>query len=436
MNKDQRERFRETICGFRFFAVIAMSLSLCAVGCSASFYLAPGNPSSISYTVGGTVTGLAPGNTVSLLNKGGDSVKVTANGAFTFSSPVAENGSYAVSVGTMPLWQSCTVSRGSGTVTTANVTNVAVSCVTAATQVGIFAGTPGVTGSANGPGSTALFNSPLGLAIDTAGNIYVADLGNNEIRKVTAAGVVTTLAGSPTVGSADGTGSAASFNSPAGVAVDGAGNVYVADSGNSEIRKITPAGVVTTLAGSTHPGTADGTGSAASFQLPMGIAVDQGGNVYVSDVVSQSIRKITPAGVVTTLAGSGSTASFTFPAGITVDAEGNLYITDVGNNNVSRMTPAGVVTTLAGSAGTSGETNGTGSAASFNGPLGIGLDAVNNLYVADYSNNAIRKVTQGGVVTTLVSSLAAPAGIVLDPAGNLYISEAGNNTIQKITPVQ
>ena len=181
---------------------------------------------------------------------------------------------------------------------------------------------------------------PYGVAVDGAGNVYVADHGNDEIRKITPAGVVTTLAGAAgQAGSADGTGSAARFYDPAGVAVDSAGNVYVADAGNDEIRKITPAGVVTTLAGAAgQAGSADGTGSAARFYIPHGVAVDGAGNVYVADTENDEIRKITPAGVVTTLAGAagsigsadgpGSAARFFQPYGVAVDSAGNVYVAD------------------------------------------------------------------------------------------------------------
>ena len=153
-------------------------------------------------------------------------------------------------------------------------------------------------GSANGIGAAASFNGPMGIATDIQGNVYVAEFNNNLIRKVTPAGVVTTLAGSGSSGSANGMGTAASFSAPSGVAVDTSGNVYVADAFNQMIRKITPAGVVSTLAGSTTPGGTDATGTAASFRGPSGVAVDTSGNVYVADSGNLSIRKITPAGVV------------------------------------------------------------------------------------------------------------------------------------------
>jgi len=214
-----------------------------------------------------------------------------------------------------------------------------------------LAGMAGSSGSANGTGSAARFNTPYGVAVDSAGNVYVADNGNHTIRKVSAAGVVTTLAGlAGSGGSADGTGSAARFSLPNGVAVDSAGNVYVADFNNHTIRKVTPAGVVTTLAGRAGSfGSADGTGGAARFIFPTDVAVDSAGNVYVADTGNYAIRKVTAAGVVTTLAGNagvsgsadgaGSVARFYRPSDVVVDNAGNLYVADSGNNTIRKGVP-------------------------------------------------------------------------------------------------
>src|SRR6266446_2589763 len=228
-----------------------------------------------------------------------------------------------------------------------------------------FAGLATGRGSADGTGSAARFNESEGVAVDGAGNVYVADSNNDTIRKITPAGVVTTLAGrAGQVGSADGTGTNALFNYPTGVAVDGAGNVFVADQGNHTIRQITPAGVVTTLAGSAgQSGSADGHGSNARFNQPFGVAVDSGGNVYVADLQNQTIRKITSSGTVTTLAGS---------------------------------------------AGQTGSVDGTGSAARFNGPAGVAVDGATNVYVADFYNFTIRKITPAGAVTTLAGNTGGP----------------------------
>ena len=316
-----------------------------------------------------------------------------------------------------------------------------------------LAGRAGVSGSANGTGSDARFYLPFGLTVATNGNVYVADEGNNTIRKVTSGGVVTTLA--------------TGFNWPAGVAVDRAANVYVADTDNHTIRKVTSGGVVTTLAGSgsySSWGTNDGTGSAARFTFPCGVAVDTSGTVYVADSGNNTIRKVTPAGVVTTLAGlagnntgsadgTGSAARFNGPAGMAVDTNGNVYVADSGNNTIRKVTPSGVVTTLAGLAGSAGSADGTNSAARFNGPYGVAVDSAGNVYVADTYNDTIRKVTPVGtnwVVTTLAglagSSGSAdgtnsaarfnyPAGVAVDSAGNLYVADYNNDTIRKVTPV-
>ena len=258
-------------------------------------------------------------------------------------------------------------------------------------------------GSADGVGSAASFQLPMGIAVDGSGILFVADWGNGTIRKITAAGVVTTFAGlARSHGSVDGTGSAARFSHPSGVAVDGSGNVFVADSFNHTIRKITAAGVVTTFAGLAGSlGSADGAGSAARFSIPSGLAVDGSGNVFVADSYNHTIRKITAAGVVTTVAGlagsdgsvdgTGSAARFSYPSGVAVDGSGNVFVADRGNHTIRKITAAGVVTTVAGVAGSSGNASGTGSAARFYVPSGVAVDGSGNVFVADTYNHTIRK---------------------------------------------
>jgi gliding motility-associated-like protein len=319
-------------------------------------------------------------------------------------------------------------------------------------QVSTFAG--GSVGSVNGTGTSAGFHSPIGMATDAAGNIYVGDDVNSTIRKISPAGLVTTLAGSGAHGNTNGAGTNASFNAPFGVAVDGAGNVYVADEGNNLIRKITPAGDVTTLAGSGVASSVNSNGLSASFDHPYGVAVDAAGNVYVAEGVNNLIRKITPAADVTTFAGSGSpgsvngngtAASFRDPEGIAVDAAGNVYVADSQNNQVRKITPAGDVTTLAGS-GATGFSNGDAAAASFNYPYGLTVDAFGNVYVADQLNNAIRKITPAGQVSTIAgrygpgsangvgpdATFNAPSGVTIGADGNVYVADSYNNAIRKI----
>jgi len=341
--------------------------------------------------------------------------------------------------------------------------------ITPAGAVTTFAGTAGMTGSTDGIGAAARFNGLGGVATDTSDNIYATDSGNNTIRKITPAGVVTTLAGTAGMtGSSDGVGAAARFWGPQGVATDSAGNVYVADLGNLTIRKITPEGVVTTLAGAAGVyGSNDGTGAAARFHEPRSVATDNAGNVYVADTGNDTIRKITPEGTVTTLAGTtgmqdsidgmGAAARFNFPYGVATDNAGNVYVADTGNDTIRKITPARVVTTSAGMAGAAGSTDASGAAARFNHPTGAATDSTGNVYVADFGNVTIRKITPEGVVTTLAGTAGmqdsidgmgaaarfeGPVGVATDGAGNIYVADthyggdiSGNSgTIRKISP--
>jgi sugar lactone lactonase YvrE len=316
-----------------------------------------------------------------------------------------------------------------------------------------FAGT-GVAGGVNGNATVSSFDRPAGLAFDSIGNIYIGEYGGHRIRKITPAGVVTTFAGSGTPGATDGTGVAASFNQPEGIVVDSSGNLYVADTNNNKIRKITASGVVTTLAGSGTIGAADGTGASATFNRPFDLALDAAGNVYVGDCNNNKIRKITPAGVVTTLAGSGSpgatdatgsAASFNGTRGLVVDSSGNVYVADILSHKIRKITPSGVVSSYAGS-GTRGSVDGVGTAATFNEPSALALDSAGNLYVGETGGHKIRKITPAGVVTTLAGSGATgssngtgsaasfngPYALDVDPSGTLYVADTENHLIRKI----
>ena len=273
-------------------------------------------------------------------------------------------------------------------------------------------------GYKDGLGTDARFDHPFGLALDNAGNLYVADEGNSLIRKIDPATNVTTFAGMVgVIGSANGADSLSSFNKPFSVAADASGNVYVADAGNNVIRKITPDGTVSTFAGTGVAGADDGT--QATFNSPLGVATDQAGNVYVADYGNDLIRKITADGKVSTIAGkkgvSGTAdgrdtiARFNLPESLAVDAAGNIYVADNGNNMIRKITAAGVVSTLAGN-GSVGNANGNGGSASFHSPFGIAVDAAGNVYVADAGNNMIRKITPDGTVTTFAGSGIKGAG--------------------------
>ena len=343
----------------------------------------------------------------------------------------------------------------SGNICVADTYNQLIRKVTPAGVVTNLAGLAPNTGRTDGTGSAARFDAPQGVAVDGSGNVYVVNTSYSSIRKITSSGVVTTFAGGAGQGSADGTGSTAHFNIPYGVAADGSGNVYVADTNNNTVRKITPGGVVSTLAGlALASGSTNGTGSAARFRKPRALAVDVSGNVYVADTGNHTIRKITPAGVVTTLAGlalavgntdgMGSTARFRSPDGVAVDTSGNIYVADTGNFTIRKITSAGVVTTLAGLANFAGSSDGTGSTARFEFPEAVAVDGSGNIYVADYNNHTIRRVTPAGVVTTIGGTAGVgsgvdglgreamffgPVGIAVAPNGTLFMSDVYNNCV-------
>ena len=326
-------------------------------------------------------------------------------------------------------------------------------------SVSTLAGFVLTPGFSNGFGTNALFADPAGLAADASGNLYVADNANHIIRKISAAGSVTTLAGEPGVpGSSNGTGPAAHFDSPSGLAVDGNGIVYVSDTGNHTIRRISAAGVVTTLAGvAGQSGATNEFGNPALFNTPLGLAVDTAGHVYVSDSGNHLIRKITPGGAITNLAGQpgawgsldgiGSAARFNRPVGLAVDSQGNVFVADAFNYAIRRITPAGVVTTIAGFAGNDGYTDGLGGAARFGKPAELAIDARGNLFVADSFNHTIRRVTPGGLVSTVAGRAGLdgssdgvngrarffnPYGVALDPQGNLFVTDTYNQTLRSL----
>jgi sugar lactone lactonase YvrE len=345
-----------------------------------------------------------------------------------------------------------------------------------------------VTNAATLTVAPRVFPNPAGIVADSTGNLYVSDGTTNTVRKVTPAGESTILAGATgEMGSADGTGTSARFRTPGGLALDSAGNLYVADTGNSTIRKITPAGVVTTLAGSANSnGSADGTGAAARFSGPADLAIASDGTLYVADSGNHTIRQITPTGVVTTVAGlagtqgsadgDGNTARFNNPRGITVDTAGKIYVGDTTNNTVRAITLSPVnVTTLA---GLSGVTNASMSASLtlqtlanpsstprppllesinntdpavanilLNGPTGLMAVGTQSLRLADTGNSTLLNInlTQNTATRIGLDGVAGhrdgaspmftnPRDITIDTAGNLYVADTGNSAIRKITP--
>jgi len=327
-------------------------------------------------------------------------------------------------------------------------------------------GTDGFSGD-NGPATSAELGEPLNVAVDSAGNVYIADFSNNRIR-VVSNGVIVTVAGNGTVGFGgdDGPATSAELAGPLGVAVDSAGNVYIADFYNNRIRRLS-GGVITTVAGNgiASSNGDNGPATGAQLNLPQSIAVDAAGNLYISDAGSSRVYKVSN-GVITTVAGNG-TAGFSgdngpaagaqlnlYESGLAVDSAGNLYIADTLNNRI-RKVANGVITTVAGNGplglgGAFSGDNGPAASAELGTPLGIAVDSAGNLYIADSLNGRIREVSNG-VITTVAGSgfgigsggigdsgpatsavLIGPQGVAVDSHGNLYIADTGNNRIRKV----
>jgi hypothetical protein len=305
----------------------------------------------------------------------------------------------------------------------------------------------------DGTNSSALFNEPTGIAVDVNGNLFVADAGNHAIRKVTPLTgttnwVVTTIAGQGPnhPGQADGTNTAAQFFGPTGVALDTNGNIFVADQNNNTIRKITPVAgttnwVVTTLAGQgpNGPGSADGTNKAAQFYYPAGVAVAPNGNLFVADEANNEIRKMTPSGtnwIVSTIAGTKVGSVFNNPSGVAVDTNGNVYVADQYNDTIHKLTPvvnSWFLTTIGGQTQSNGISNGAGTNALFNAPFGLTVDGKGSVFVADTDNNCIRI----GYLPPSILTAAPPFGVsqgqfgfeLTGPTGQLVLVEASSNLL-------
>lgn len=308
-------------------------------------------------------------------------------------------------------------------------------------------------GSVDGPIASARLRNPEGVTVDAAGNLYIVDRGNNRIRKLSADGVVSTVAGADAAGFVNGTATAARFRLPWKSAIDAAGNIFVADRDNHCIRKITPAGVVSTVAGTGVAGFADGDKTTAQFNQPLDVALDAAGNIYVADNLNHRIRKITPAGVVSTVAGdgtaafangTGTAAKFKNPSGLVLDAAGNILVADRLNHRIRKITAAGEVTSIAGD-GTTGFKDGEAATARFADPYGIDVDTKGNIVVADLNNNKVRKIA-GTMVSTIAGAgkgfqdgpgtaaqLNSPTDLCVDAAGNIYVADLANNCIRKIS---
>ncbi len=395
-------------------------------------------------TISGTIAGMGAGGTLTLANQGIALATYGGNDAFNFSN--LQGAAYALSVAHNPAGQLCTVTGGAG-IATAATTPVAVACRDA--QVTILTGSSGGAGYSDGLGNNARLNRPMGMAMDRAGNLFVADRGNYSIRKITPAGTVTTFAGSAAqAGTVDGAGTNARFWGPKGIAIDASDNLYVTDAYANSVRKITPAGVVTTLG--ELPGIVGGYPSIA------GIAVDSTGSLYVIDPGLGTIRKRSAAGVVTTFAGlhavcgaddgSASDAIRCTPNGLALDTAGNLYIVDSGEQRVRKITPAGVASTIAGGTTVFGFSTGTDNDERRPSLSGIVVDAQGNVLVSDYHHDRIAQIAPDGTVSTVVGGilgyrdgaqatarLRTPTGLVLAPNGDVFVAEEYNYTVRKLS---
>jgi sugar lactone lactonase YvrE len=327
-------------------------------------------------------------------------------------------------------------------------------------------GTKGYNGDGGAAVSAELFN-PIGIAFDSAGNLYIADDHNFRIRKVSPSGIITTVAGGGQMGFAGDGGAAtsASLNQPHDVAVDSSGNLYIADSYNFRIRKVDSSGIITTVAGNGTEGFGGDGGAAISAELgyPGSIAVDSMGNLYIEEVLGDrrsNIRKVSTSGIISTVAGKGTTdgfsgdggaailAEFSYPYGVGLDSSGNLYIVDSGNNRIRKVNTSGVISTVAGG-GTGGlGDGGPATSAELNSPVGIAFDSSGNFYFADDNNQLIRKVSTSGIISTVAGNgyfgfngdnipatsamLASPTDVAIDTSGNLYFTDRLNQRVRKV----
>jgi sugar lactone lactonase YvrE len=332
--------------------------------------------------------------------------------------------------------------------------------------INTFAGNGTIGYSGDGAAATlAQFFDPWAVAVDAAGNVYISDGGNNCIRKVNIAGIISTIAGTGAGGYSGDGGPAtlAQLNGPVGIAVDAAGNIYIAEAINRRIRKVNSSGVISTFAGTGGLGySGDGASATlAQFNNPTGVAVDAVGNVYINDQGNNCIRKVNTGGIISTIAGTGfggfsgdggaaTLAMLWTPTGIATDAVGNLYIADgVNNQRIRKVNTSGIITTIAGT-GVQGY-SGDGAAATLaqlNNPTGVAVDTGGNVYIADFDNNRIRKIDTGGIISTIagtgvqgysgdganamLAQLNRPYGVAVDATGNVYIADYYNQRIRKI----
>src|SRR5437667_763653 len=374
-----------------------------------------------TFQIGGTVSGLTSGASLTLSDNGTDSLTVNANGMFTFPTALKPGASYTIAIAQQPSGEQCFLANRAGSVWNSNVSNGNITC--GVPMLTILAGALGGPGNIDGQGSAARFYYPQDVAMDNAGNFYVADDYNRTVRRISASAAVTTLAGTPgQYGTADGTGAAAEFANPVSLTVDQTGIIYLVDAGVNTIRRITQNGVVTTLAGTPNTGgTADGTGASARFSNPIGIRVTPSGGLYLAD--NNRIRSITPTGTVSNIY-TGQT-QLAFPA---IDAGGNIFATDLNlKAAVTINASTGAQTVLA---------NG------FQNPVGLGIapagtTAAGTLYITDEFACTVSAVAPGATLSILAGASGQcsagdgtgaaarfylPTGMSVDHSGTLFVA--------------
>ncbi len=414
----------------------------------------PAQPPVPTYFVSGSIAGLRSGGMT--LSLGTDTLAIAA-GATTFTMPTAlpRDASYNAVISAQPprFTQRCTVANGSGTIGNANVSNVSVACINHPALVGTLAGTNNPISQISGYPS--VFAEPQGVATDEAGNVYVADYRNGRIAKVTPDGTVTTFAGR--IPGQVPTAAELALGNPQGIARDKDGNFYLLV--GHMVKQLSKDGTLSNIAGATEQGYADGVGAQARFNTPLGIAIDGAGNLFVADTQNLRIRKITAGGVVTTVAGNGARGNsdgtaagtgFNNPYGVTVDKAGNLFVTDTLNQQIIKISPTGVASVYAGKAGDTDTGDGPGPAATLQQPMGITIDNDGNLYVAE-ARGKIRIITPNGYVSTIaghypvtapyfpnsdgagdVATFNQPQAIAVDAAGKVYVADRQAGRIRLI----
>ncbi|SNT43234.1 Sugar lactone lactonase YvrE [Granulicella rosea] len=432
-------------------AIANYVISLPQVASTPTFSPAPGN--------------YAAGQTVTLTSSSGGPIYYTTDGSTPTTSSTLYTGAITVAASeTINAFAAPTGYVASSVASGGYYINQGIGIITTIAGTG----TSGYNGDGIAATSAQLY-SPYAVAVDNSGNVYIDDWNNYRIRKVTPAGVISTFAGTGVSGfSGDGgAASAAQIGAALGVAVDSSGNVYIADSTNNRVRKVTPAGIISTIAGNGTRGfTGDG-GAATSAELayPQALAFDSNGNLYIADAGTYRVRKIDTSGIISTIAGNGTTgfsgdgaigtsASLANVGGIAADASGNVYIADIGNNRIRKVNAAGIISTFAGTGTKSFSGDGAAAAsATLNLPNGIFADTAGNLYIVDSGNERIRKVTTGGIISTVAGnggsgysgdgvnattaslyfSTLNPTGMWVDKTGNLYLADTYNQRVRKVS---